>query len=279
MTSSDQKLPLLDIENPLAKLDVLSAKKKSIMDGLIYLGIEYINKVSRKFSSTKNDKYYLLRESIFFRLIAILFHLNLLLSIQNNHREELAKNPLLDDKSRIKLLDSGSQHQIILLDSIIFHAISLFDYFGNLIDYIYGGKGEMRLKWNGVLNSVRDLNNPLYNSFIAETVIRLHEEFVDKLYQHRSDLIHYQTDRGDAQVSIQLMTLESKFVVFAPKRLSKIFPELRQQSKLNRLTINFVAFWICEKTLTSVNDIIVPLHKCIDLNCDTKQGSGIIIRK
>lgn len=278
MTSNNPKLPLLDAENPSAKLDEFSDRQQSIIDGLIELGLEYTNKISGKFITPENNTYFLLRDTIFFRLSAILFHLRLLLSVQKSHNEQFAKKPF-DEVARMRLLDSGSQQQVFLLDSIIFHTISLFDYYGNLIDYICGSKKEMRLKWNGVLRSVRDPNNPLHNSPVVKVVVKLHNEFVDKLYKHRSDLIHYQTDQGGARTSVKLMTMESDFVVFAPKRLSRMFPDLRQYSDSHRLTINYVAFWISDRTLSAAHEIIGPLLKHIDLNRKTKVGSEIFIHR
>jgi hypothetical protein len=115
------------------------------------------------------------------------------------------------------LLDGGEQ-QFGLFDDLIFHSISLFDYVGNLADYACGTKGQMKLKWNGLVDACRDRNNEMSRSTIAETVLNLNKAFVDKLYKHRSQLIHIKSDLGAAQASFNLMSGLSTFKVFAPKR-------------------------------------------------------------
>jgi hypothetical protein len=209
---------------------------------------------------------------------AMLLHLDLLLAVQKNHDNSFAKRPF-DERARMTLLDVGTQNQMAVLDSIIFHAISLFDYLGNLIDYFCGGKGQMNLKWNGVLNSVRDSNNPLSKSPIAPVVQKLHNSFVNRLYEHRSHLIHLRADFAGAQTTIKLMTAETDFTVFAPKRLTFLFPQLSEKSKTRRLTIKYVAFWVCAKSLVSAWQILRPLFEHLELNRKTPNEFAVFMKQ
>src|SRR3972149_441781 len=152
MNHNSKDLPTLDITDAPAKLEQFRAQQSAIVDGLVQLGLEYINKISGKFIAPQNDTYFQLRDSISFRLNAMLFHLALLLFVQDEHKNFLSKNPM-NGIARSFLLDAGPQQQTFLLDSIIFHAISMFDYFGNVIEYICGGRGRMKLRWNSALKS------------------------------------------------------------------------------------------------------------------------------
>lgn len=276
MKVDSKKLPKLDIPNSSGAISRLRYRQRRLVDGLIELGMEYSNKIVGSIFSAKANQYFLLRECIYYRMSAMLLHLELLLAVQKNHENSFAKSPF-DERAKMTLLDVGTQNQMALLDSIIFHAISLFDYLGNLIDYFCGDKGQMSLKWNGVLNSVRDSKNPLSKSPIAPVVLKLHDSFVNRLYEHRSHLIHLRADMAGAQTTIKLMTAETEFTVFSPKRLTQLFPQLSSKSVYRRLTIKYVAFWVCAKSLIAAWQILRPLFQHLELNRKTPNGFAIFI--
>jgi len=271
---STDKRPVLSVTDSDERLRSITQTAGRIQDGLVFLGLEYANKVTGKFISQQSEQYFHLRDSIFYRLESLIFHLNLLLSIQRNHIGQLNKKPY-DSEERHKLLYSGSAQQVQLFDSIVFHSISLFDYLGNLVDYIAGGKYQMRLKWTGVIKSVNDKNNPLSKSPIAPVVLDLNRKLVDRLYEHRSDLIHYSTDMGGAQATLNIMKGESDFVVFSPRRITQRFPELKQLAMDNRIALNYVAFWVCESTVNAAHDLLSPLLQHIDIHRSTPKGAEI----
>ncbi len=272
--AKSEKHPTLDLENPDKSLAELSQMINNLQGRLVGFGIEHTNKITgRPFD---NDDYILLRESILFRASSLLFHLRLLLNIQKMHIENLRKTKFNSSDRTLLLLDSREQ-QIFLFDSIIFHVTSLFDYWGNFIDYVCGAKKQMTLKWNGVIRSIRDKNNSMFQSPAAEIILSLNNEFVGVLYEHRSDLIHYKTDLGAAQSSFSLMTAESDFTVFAPKKFVARFPHLKLLSKSNELTLNYVSFWLIEQTFDSLDKILRKLFEHIEVNRKIEKGKEVFI--
>jgi hypothetical protein len=177
----------------------------------------------------------------------------------------------------MRILDGGRQEQVQLFDSIVFHSISLFDYLGNLMDYVCNDKGQMRLKWMGVVQSIRDPSNPLSRSPVANIIKNLHSELVDHLYKHRSDLIHYSADLAGAQTTFDLLANEHDFKVFAPYRIIRRFHELDVLSQDHRLSLNYVAFWLSDKTLDSTIQLIQPLLDHIQVNRKTPPGSAVFL--
>lgn len=274
MGSGKEKLPILDVPDVDERLKSLTQSAHRIQDGLVLLGLEYTNKVTGKFISPQNDNYFRLRDTIFFRLNSVIFHLRLLHAVQRNHIDRLNKSPY-DSMERHRLLYAGLEEQVQLFDSIVFHSISLFDYLGNLIDYICNNKGQMKLKWNGVIRSINDSTNPLSLSPISSVVKQLHSDFVDRLYEHRSDLIHYSIDSGGAETTLNLMSAESTFTVFAPRRITGRFRELKELAEKHRLTLNYLAFWVADKTADGATKLIDPLLQHINQNRKTPQGSDI----
>lgn len=274
--SQNAKLPLADVPDPESQISSIIQTANKVHGLLVTLGLEYANKITGKFSSVEGDNYFHLRDSILYRLNALLFHLRLLLIVQKNHLDILNKDPF-DQEQRSRMLFDGSVEQYQLFDSIVFHSISLFDYFGNLIDYVCGDEKRMTLKWNGVVKSLNDPKNPLSGSPIAPVAIKLHREFVNKLYEHRSDLIHYSSDLGGAETTLHIKECKSDFTVFAPKRVLGRFPALKMLSKDHHVALRYVAFWVCQKTIDGALDLIKPMFEHIEINRRTPQGSAIFL--
>lgn len=268
------KQTILDVTDKEKRMMSLIQSVNQIYQYLVFLGLEYINKVSGKMSSGQNDNYFKLRDSIYYRLGSVIFHLKLLQAVQNNQLKKLSESPFNEEEKQ-KMFYNGREEQFQLFDSIVFHSISLFDYIGNLIDYICNNKGQMNLKWNGVIKSINDIRNPLFKSPISPILNKLHNDFVNRLYEHRSDLIHYSKDTGGASISHNVFTNESKFIVLAPERIIKKFIELKQLVLSNRLTLNYVAFWIADQTVKVMMILNSPLLEHIQLNRKVPPGSEI----
>jgi hypothetical protein len=270
-----EKHPKLDLINPEESFKDLSHKIDQLRNSLISFGVYNTNKIT---GDMFDDKYCLLRDSILYRANSLLFHFNLLLNIQKMHIDNLKKTKFNSSDRSLLILDSRDQ-QIFLFDSIIFHSISLFDYWGNLVDYVCSSKKQMNLKWNGVIRSIRDKANTMFQSPVSEIILSLNNEFVGLLNEHRSDLIHNKTDLGAAQSSFNLMSAESNFIVFAPKKFVKRFSHLKHLSKSNELTLNYVSFWLIEQTFDSLDKILKKLFEHIEINRKIEKGNEVFFFK
>ncbi len=270
MNMEINKLPILDEKNFDARYKLLIELVNKIQHDIVDLGLSYINKISGKLNDPKNENYFKLRESISFRLNSILFHLRLLNAVQKSQQKQMIGKP--QDPSKIPQLHD---EQLSLFDSIVFHSISLFDYLGNQIDYVCNTKGQMKLKWNGVFDSIKDSKNPLSQSPISKVVKDVHVNFVDKLYSYRSELIHYSNDFSGATLGFHPLKQNHSFLVFAPKKLCKRFSDLKTLTENNRVTLNFASFWLVEKTLKSIISIIKPMFEHIEIFRKITNGAEI----
>jgi hypothetical protein len=273
--ASDNR-PILTIDDPDQRLRQVKQMTGRIHDGFVHLGLEYANKITGKLLSQQSNQYSELRDALSFRLEAMIFHLSLLISVQRSHLEQLNKKPFDRDLS-FRVLYGGTAQQIQLFDSIVFHAISVFDYLGNLIDYVAAGKTQMRLKWPGAVKSVNDKINPLSRSPIAPVVQALHRSLVDRLYEHRSDLIHYTSDSGPAQTTTDAMHGTATFDVFSPAKITRRFHDLDDLARDKRITLIYVAFWVCERTIDGVQQFIEPLIKHMEINRKTPPGFAVYL--
>jgi len=271
------KKKLIDIDDFVKSLNSLTNDIQAFHALFNTMNIEYINKISGTLDITTNSNYYIVRDSIFFRYDSILFHLRLLESIQKNQYEilNIEKNKQQTFHNYVfNFLDQ----QLQLFDSIVFHSISLFDYLANLIGLIIMGK--LNMKWNGIINSVRDLNNS-FSTFKISKVIKFQNDIlIDKLYNYRSDLIHNSKDTGGYRSSHDFFKDEMKFTVLAPKKICNKFNELKIMTKENSLSINYVVFWLIEKILKSTFEIIESLIDHMFIHRKTPKDSDIfLIRK
>lgn len=267
-----KKKNLIDIDDFDKKINSLSDDINTFQNLFHRFNIEYLNKISGTLDVTRNSNYYVIRDSIFFRYDSIVFHLKLLQSIQKNQYDILnnKKNKL----EAIHNLDFRfMDQQFQLFDSIIFHTISLFDYLGNLIGLI--SKGEVKMKWDGIMNSINDKNNS-FSKFEISTIIKaIHHDLVDKLYNYRSELIHYTKASGGFRSNYDFFKDEMKFKVIAPKKVCNRFHELKLLCKESVITLNYFVFWLIEKTLSSTKIIIESLIKHMDQYRKTTVGSEI----
>jgi len=271
-SNSDKSREILEINDFNKSFDLLIQNVKKLRILLNTLNFEYINKITGTINIPKNTDYYLIRDSLNFRVDSILFHLRILQSIQLNQYNQLNKSKdkqLEMHNHKFEFLDQQFQ----LFDSIIFHTISLFDYIGNLTGSICIRKPKM--KWDGIMNSVNDKNNPFSSKDISFILKKINNELVDKLYNFRSELIHYSKAKGGFQFRHNLFANDMKLTVFAPIAVCKKFHELKLLSKDNEISINYALFWIVEKTLTSVSKIIEDLLIHIDKNRRIPIGSEL----
>ena len=274
--SKSSNLPKLDVIDVPKVFAGLASKSHRLQDGFVQLGLEYTNKIVGKFISEESKTLFLLRDAIFFRLSALTFHLRLLVDVQSFHLKKLQDLEINSKDSQLFLLD-GREQQIFLFDSLVFHSISLFDYVGNLIDYLCGQKKQMNLKWNGIVRSSRDTKNPISQFAIAPTIVSVNNSFVAPLYGHRSDLIHYKTDLGGAQTSFDLMTAKADFIVFAPRRFVSTFSPLRKLSETQSLTLGYVAFWLCDQSLDNLGILLGKLLDHLEATRKVPKGKEVFL--
>ena len=263
--------PILDVENVAEALEELARRADRVHDELISLGLDHVNKIEG--SLFRSDEVFKLRETILYRRDSTCFHLVLLLRVHNHAVAEL--------HSRIEgselplaplIMNRSATEQFAIFDSIVFHAISLFDYIGNLVDYLCGAKKQKRLKWNGAVRSARDASNQISRSPVADVLDRLDREWVDSLYDHRSKVIHYQYGLGGRTLSQDLLQGTYDLKVYAPRRLVSGFDDLGRFRDTHAITLRYAGFWLAQKTMDSVVQVIQSLRRHMEDNRKVPEG-------
>lgn len=201
--------------------DGLSEQYKLLDDLLRKIVFGFVNKKLRRLPS-KGHLLYEIRDSILYRFGSIWFHMELLIKMEQGIEKYVSsKLPELDVHD--KGLHTYSRQQLHLFEDIIFHTISMFDYFANLIGFIYLGNNKGKIKWNGIANAANDKNNIFKDTKSAGLIRAYNKTLVDLLYSYRSTLIHHVSETANATYTIRgtQKTLEGFFKVWCPDKFDK----------------------------------------------------------
>jgi hypothetical protein len=262
----DSKKPIRDIDEISSELNKMNNHFNSIGNKMMAIAMDYKTFIDANF---KDNDIYDLRDSMLYRLNAAKFHLEILSGMTSNTDLELTayyrNSP--ESQQRLNIHFENRVNQISYLsDSLIFHLVSGFDYMSNLVEYICGNSKKKKLMWTQLAKSVRDKNNRYNTLTIANTIDQLDREFVGKLYDHRSYIIHTTKDKRAASFKIHLKEAKCETHIFASQKFNNQFKELKSQSEDFNLTIEYVLFWLINKSVDSFIEILFSLKHYMENN-------------
>ena len=248
---------LLDIVNIKGESDLVKERLLLLEGRFIALALDYKQHIDTSF---EEKNIYILRDSIQFRLASANFHLELLFNhlsfVEKRAKEELGMG----------LSTNSFRWQVTsLFDSFVYHTVSVFDYLGSLVNYIGGKKKDSPLMWTRLAKSVRDKENNLSRTNFSKVIDQIDKEFVCKLYDYRSSLIHRKADIIGYQSTYTPGGHEEVVINFyAGKQLTRSFADLKNLTEKYDLTVSYVAFWVLNGTIDKITDILFSLKKEIE---------------
>jgi len=157
----------------------------------------------------KNNPIIILRDSMLYRGQAVGFHVDLLQwqFRQITHEANTKRALVRKDRS---FLYNCRRFLTYLMDDVLFNAISMLDYSGNLVGVILGKPSDRNLKWNGFVRAARDRKNPLSLTRVGQVMVAADTEWVGKLNDIRSRIIHEHVILGDG---VHNMTMREDRIV------------------------------------------------------------------
>jgi len=218
-----------------------------------------------------------LRDGISYKLKCIYLHLDFLKQIGDGHNKKLANTK--DSIKQTQLFYRCVEEHMFLVEDIIFHLISLFDYLGNLIGYLYYGDSKRKIKWKGIMTCCRKPewerketgSEKIYKSSASEYLIDINDKIISKLQEYRAELIHYKYDLPSGKMSINIFEHDfSQFSVYTPKELLKIIcaidNEIKKDDKVKIYdALSILLKSISLKTCKIVDYLTSDLQKTIKL--------------
>lgn len=255
-----EKKNIIDISNDKSEFAKIDSEFSLLNNRFIALAMDYKQYID---SSIIDNKIYTLRDNINYRLLSSKFHLELLLNHIMYIEKDVENHTIIRTHNQAPIIGKFqiyTQQITSLYDSFIYHIVSVFDYIGTLANYISGKKKDNTLMWTQLAKSVRDKKNIFSQKRFSTVIDQIDREFVGKLYDHRSLLIHRKADLGGFKLIHSLgyqETLTTTF--FAGKSVIKSFKELKESNKQGDITLRYVAIWIVNEVIKNITDILFSL--------------------
>ena len=245
------------------ELEKLNSSFSQLYKNLLGLGLDHANKIVGNLS---DRTIYNLRDSVNYRYHCVQLHLQIMLRLYNESIHEL--NARFGEKGFLPpmVMGNAAEDQFAVFDSILFHGVSMFDYIGNLIEYVCGGEKRRRRKWNGIVKSVRDGKNEMSKLPIASSVLEIDRELIDKLYQHRSDVIHIKPHFGGSDLTLDFKSETFDLGVYTPPPFANKFKELDTLTSSYHITLHYTVFWLANKLLDAANRLVCEVRAYIEEN-------------
>lgn len=229
---------------------------------MIAIGIDYNQYFKRDLS---NKTIYDSRDNIIYRLNATKFHIQILANLLESIDRELSS--LYDQKDGVRNVhDHFNKRQSdisALLDSVIFHIISAFDYVSVLVSYVCI-QSNKKLKWTNLAKSARDEQNPFSKLDLGNLIDNLDRNFIGRLYDHRSYLIHISQENRPTRFSINLSNGVVKTKIISSNQFNRNFTKLRKEE--DDLSISYILFWLLRETTDSILKIQVEIKNYMEQN-------------
>lgn len=224
-------------------------------------------------NTLSEPKIFSLRDSISYRLNSSRFHLKLLFRQLDEIR---LKHDRLDITADIEnhpvvQMDIDKRQLSYLLDSIVFHLSSIFDYTAILINYVTN-KTDDTPNWNKMENYARknaNLFNHTSRDEIKETVKHIHNKFVRHLYDYRSDVIHRIADVLKADYAWEVMTNKKTLLFLCSPLQQKRFKNLGETSA--SYTLSYFVQYLMSETIEGVANILRVLRNYMENNSNTER--------
>jgi hypothetical protein len=228
------------------------------------------------------DRVFDLRNNISYRLASSRFHFHLLFNHLNaiRHKHEKLNYAGGIHESPEWHLEMDKRQLSYILDSIIFHITSIYDYSAILVYYILSRKSDTP-SWNKLESYSRassDIFSKEETISVKEMVKTVHNDFVRHLYDYRSDIIHRTSDIIKAGYSWNLAN-NKKTLFFTCSLMQKnSFKKLGDKS-LQYSILYFVQFLIFE-TIESIRKIVYELRIYMENNSkieDVIKQGGLVL--
>lgn len=151
-----------------------------------------------------------------------------------------------------------------IFDNIIFNAISIFDYLSHDICYICKANKQKTDYWSTLVKSARGRNNEISSLQIAPLILLVESEFVGKLNDYRSRLIHRKRDIHKFTANVKLGATDNHMSVrimvsneLISKKYLKIIKD--EHPEFDSITLTYTASWIINRTLFEIERILEGL--------------------
>lgn len=252
---------IIDIENIEEELEQINRDLMLINDRLLALGMDFNTYFNPKLNL---DFIYELRDNLMYRIFATNLHFKVL--VNHINQIEISIGDDADSVNIHPLIDKYQQEIASILDSVVYHSISVYDYLGSTINFAII-RQTRTLKWSSLAKSAKDPLNQISKTTISNVILEVNKTFLDQFYRYRSILIHDKPDFGKSMYNISIGKSKNAVQVhfFAGKLLLKSFPKLKEITNGNEnISIRFASFWLMKQNILTINKLLFGLKAEIE---------------
>lgn len=192
-----------------------------------------------------------LRDSLSYRADAVYWHAHLLKMLHTSGVRRLNENFPQDDNDILRL---AASEQNWIFDDLVFNAIAMFDYVGNVVGFTLHGNQRRKLKWDGAQKCARDSEFEIRKAGRARIcgstaggqILRAHAELVKGLADYRAEIIHYEarTGNGHLKILLGLDKVEHELRVTVAPELAKSVSIPGAAKTDDEITLQEAADWL-----------------------------------
>ncbi|SHG85445.1 hypothetical protein [Flagellimonas flava] len=257
--------PYINLDNPKEDLRHLQTNLNSIDGNMIAIALDYKYYLDSNFV---DSEIYNLRDRIVYRLRATDIHFRMVINLLTRLDSELTDIHRTNNSNDMMVLHSHFFKREIdisaISDSILFHLISGFDYVSSLVSFVTGNK--KKLKWVGLAKSARDSSKKISADPLGKIIDTLDRDFIGKLYDHRSTVIHLKNEIRPTSLSIDFMNAIVTTKIIASSEFTKRFHVLKKQGKENDLSLVYVMMWLLGEATKAIIKIQFGLKDYMERN-------------
>jgi hypothetical protein len=255
---------IINIEDRQADYQDLNKKSWRAEHGIRSICVMYDDH-----STDKNSKenIFILKDNVHYRVFSLV-HQYLIFLRELNYAERHLQELHQKDPRLFNAFPMGNPHfeKVELeissvFDSIIFQLSSVFDYISHLICYICKTDKSKTLYWTKLASSAFGQNNEFSNLDIRKTITELDSNFVGRLYDYRSRLLHNKKDQHIFNTSVKLNDFNFDIKILASDTALKHFKAIREEYPDERITLTFLSSWLIRRSFVDIEKILDALRE------------------
>ncbi|MGB2525780.1 MULTISPECIES: hypothetical protein [Flagellimonas] len=267
----------------------------NLLVGRMIHGLKAMAMIYHDYSDDINsfERIHELKDNLAYRLKSAQ-HLYLLLLNEYELKErELTK--ILENDPRLFQVNWGGKNPVAgkieeelaaIFDSLVYHLNTSFDYLAHITSYICLKKIKKTVYWSGLRNYAKAKGNEISTLWIKETIVRVNDDFVSKLDDYRSRLIHTKRDVHPLMAFKSNETKVTQLYLSASDTSKRFFKKsLANYDKDKGISLSFLASTLIRDTLDKIELMLDALVYEINVasnfpnNWDESKKGLMLIRR
>jgi len=272
----------LDVKDRKADYEKICKEIQRLELGLRAVSVMYDDHSSDMFSKTNIFR---LKDNIYYRLISVQHQYKLLLEEQYRSEKYLEELVIGNPKALDGFYGENPYFEMLemnissIFDGLIFHTVSIIDFFSHVVCYICQKNKSIEMYWSQLAKSSRGEKNEISKLQIAKVIDSVDRDFVCRLYDYRSRLVHHKRDRHLFTVNRGAQPGIFEVRIFSSPEAVKHFQLIKQDHKeTEEFTLLFLSSWLISTSIKQISLILEALvfeiKSASNFDENMKKGKG-----